>query len=62
MLAKLALFRVYAVNDDAPLNRKDEFFKLLHREISSIEDSKNIIILDDLIRKTGTKLGDKIAS
>lgn len=56
---RLTIFGVYAVNDDALVSKKDEFFEHLHREISSIGRSREIIILGDLNGRTGAKTGDK---
>lgn len=57
---KLTIFGVYAINDDAPVNKRDEFFEQLHRGISSIGNTREVIILGDLNGRTGSKLGDKV--
>lgn len=57
---KITILGVYAVNDDALVNKKNEFFEQLHREITNIGDTREIIILGDLNSRTGSKVQDKV--
>lgn len=57
---KLTIIGAYAINDDALVKDKDEFFEQLSYEISKIGTSREIILIGDLNSRTGKKQQDKI--
>lgn len=56
---KVTIIGVYAVNDDALVNKKDELFEQLSFEITKIGHSREIVLLGDLNARTGRKSGDR---
>lgn len=57
---KITILGVYAVNDDALVNQKNEFFEQLHQQITNIGDTREIIILGDMNSRTGSKTRDDV--
>lgn len=49
---------MYAVNDDSPANKKDEFFEQLNRVITTIGTTREIILLGDLNGRIGKRQQD----
>lgn len=47
-------------SNDTLVNKKDEFFEQLYRELFGISRFREIIILGDVNRRTGPKLEDNI--
>ncbi|XP_030764730.1 uncharacterized protein LOC115888973 [Sitophilus oryzae] len=56
----ITIIGVYAVNDDALVKDKEEFFEQLSYEILKIGQSREIILTGDLNSRIGRKLHDKI--
>lgn len=57
---KLTILEVYAVNDDAPVNVKDQFFEKLNDEIVKVGTTRELIVLGNLNGRTGKKQNDKV--
>lgn len=57
---KVALLGVYGVNDDAPVNLKDQFFEQLNDEVLRVGRTREVIIMGDLNGRTGRRNGSKV--
>jgi len=57
---KITIIGVYAVNDDAPMQKKEEFYENLSSEITKTGNSRKIILLGDFDGRTGKKRKDNV--
>jgi len=57
---KVTVLGIYAINDDALVTTKENFFEQLNREISKIGNTREIIVLGDMNSRTGKKINDKV--
>lgn len=56
---KITILGVYAENNEALVNKKDEFFEKLSREISKIGTAREVIVAGDMNARTGKKINNK---
>jgi len=57
---KITIIGVYAVNNDAPMQKKEQFYENLSSQITKIGNSKEIILLEDFNGRTGKKRKDNV--
>ena len=57
---RMVILGVYGINDDSPVNVKEEFFEQLNDEITKIGTSRDIVVLGDLNCRTGRASDSKV--
>lgn len=56
----VTILGLYAISDDEPLTKKDEFFEQVSDEIMKIGKSREIIVLGDLNSRVGRRINDAV--
>ncbi|XP_030757605.1 craniofacial development protein 2-like [Sitophilus oryzae] len=56
----VTIFGVYAISDDEPYHKKDDFFGKLNKEITKIGNGRELIILGDFNGRVGRRTNHKV--
>lgn len=57
---RLAIFGIYAPNEDEPPQIKETFYEELQAALDNVGDNREIIMLGDFNARVGCKIGDKV--